>query len=453
MWQYIPIAVLECKNKEGQQPHDLASHELMPTLVPNYLAPISGAHEGVSKLRAIMTQPHMDVNAMDCIGVTALLEAVLCHDMDVVHTLVTEFHSHLHQETNWGLSLTFFAKFLGLKDMEELLLRHGHRPSKLDQDSLERIAQLLQEDPEGRRILIFEPGAGTGMNTRTSSSGSSKSRMSKGTFFKHRMMDGINMTCCKMEMGHMPKVSILTWATELDADLYVPDDADFPAQEFKEGTLLEARFAALNISASSPLRILPRRSFCIYLYTMDTGLYRRTTRAMRTGVDLKPWYPYIWHLNEALDSLEPVSARVYRGVSAKLDLQMYATGKEVMWSAYSSTSTSSSVAIDFFSAKGAGEQGVLFVIEAQTGRDISSCSAYPDEAELLLPRNSQFVVTGISEHNPMQLNDLKAEYSDDEDDETEQQRRQSIYGTNLTPEEASEKPEIVISMRQLTDSH
>ena len=39
------------------------------------------------------------------------------------------------------------------------------------------------------------------------------------------------------------------------------------------------------------------------------------------------------------------------------------------------------------------------------------------------------------------------------DDETEQQRRQSIYGTNLTPEEASEKPEIVISMRQLTDSH
>ena len=59
-------------------------------------------------------------------------------------------------------------------------------------------------------------------------------------------------------------------------------------------------------------------------------------------------------------------------------------------------------------------QGVLFVIEAQTGRDISGCSAYPDEAELLLPRNSQFVVTGISEHNPMQLNDLKAEYSDDE---------------------------------------
>lgn len=96
----------------------------------------------------------------------------------------------------------------------------------------------------------------------------------------------------------------------------------------------------------------------------------------------------MWYLTGALKKLPNFNGRVYRGSNNVLKAAEYKLGREVTWSAFSSTSAAERVALQF-----AGPTGLIFVMDVSCGKDISAFSALPSEQEVLLPPNAVLVVS------------------------------------------------------------
>jgi hypothetical protein len=68
----------------------------------------------------------------------------------------------------------------------------------------------------------------------------------------------------------------------------------------------------------------------------------------------------------------------------------YALGQEVTFDGYQSTSFSPTVAADY-----ASENGIVFEIKASSGLNVSSVSHFDIEQEVIMPRNSRYMVVGV----------------------------------------------------------
>eukprot|EP00727_Mastigamoeba_balamuthi_P007623 m51a1_g3481 putative nad(+)--arginine adp-ribosyltransferase mav (964) ;mRNA; f:772838-777011 len=136
--------------------------------------------------------------------------------------------------------------------------------------------------------------------------------------------------------------------------------------------------------------------FAIALYTYDVGLageqednvYYRLNEALRLRAEA-PWSGFIYFLTRALRKLPSFKGTVFRGnKSPDLVRKEYLTGREIIWSGYTSTSLDLSTARKF-----AGKGGVVFRIATSSGKDVSRLSTLGTENEILLPPNAVLVVS------------------------------------------------------------
>ena len=107
------------------------------------------------------------------------------------------------------------------------------------------------------------------------------------------------------------------------------------------------------------------------------------------------WQPFIYWLEKALNSLEPVPSRtaLYRGIGIPFIMRTFYTGKVVTWPSFTSTSVNHDVATSFLSSG----SGLVFVLRTRQGRAVGHLSEFPWEEEVLLPGNSQFRVERLME--------------------------------------------------------
>jgi hypothetical protein len=97
---------------------------------------------------------------------------------------------------------------------------------------------------------------------------------------------------------------------------------------------------------------------------------------------------YMHFVISALRKLPDYQGFVYRGNnSPEIVKKEYTVGREIFWSAFTSTTTEMSTARSF-----AGKDGVVFKIKIHSGKVISMFSVLGGENEVLLPPNSCFVV-------------------------------------------------------------
>ena len=102
---------------------------------------------------------------------------------------------------------------------------------------------------------------------------------------------------------------------------------------------------------------------------------------------------------------------LYRGVRSEVnvDESHYHKGNTITWPALSSTSPDMK-ATKTFLAKGAKTgkaTGTLFIIEDGWGYDIQPYSLFPDEAEILLEPERQFMVKSVIEAEGLIFINLK----------------------------------------------
>jgi len=128
--------------------------------------------------------------------------------------------------------------------------------------------------------------------------------------------------------------------------------------------------------------------------TREKSVYKELNNAlaMRDSNRLEKWKPYLFYLIRGLSKLPSESCTVYRGLDVQLTqkTERYHVGNTVIWPAFTSTSTSSSILSSFANTKGTWAS--MDIVE---GKDISKLSIYPQESELLLLPNSEFRVEEI----------------------------------------------------------
>eukprot|EP00668_Euglena_longa_P036862 GGOE01047417.1.p1 GENE.GGOE01047417.1~~GGOE01047417.1.p1 ORF type:complete len:2570 (-),score=549.43 GGOE01047417.1:1047-8666(-) len=145
--------------------------------------------------------------------------------------------------------------------------------------------------------------------------------------------------------------------------------------------------------------ISPRDIVAVFVYTYELSskleghdqIYGAMNRAMRLREmdKIEFWRPLIWEIDVALTAFPPYKGKCYRGINCKMDANAYQTGTHICWPSFSSASQNLSVAEVF--AK--GDQGTLFFLSSTGARPISAVSRFPEEAEVLFPSNTVFIIT------------------------------------------------------------
>jgi hypothetical protein len=131
------------------------------------------------------------------------------------------------------------------------------------------------------------------------------------------------------------------------------------------------------------------------MYTQECEFYRTLNACLRDRdrVRIKPFFPYLRLLLEALRQLPPRSCSLYRGV--KLDLSAkFRKGDLPVWWSVTSTSTS----MDVLNSKDfCGQDGprTVFLVKAAHARNIAAFSAFASEAELILLPGAQLEVKSV----------------------------------------------------------
>ncbi|CAF1431697.1 unnamed protein product, partial [Adineta ricciae] len=145
----------------------------------------------------------------------------------------------------------------------------------------------------------------------------------------------------------------------------------------------------------------------IYLYTMtSSGFSSRLNGRLRAmeKEPLKPWFPYLKFFITALNKLPSFKGIVWRGVSKKEDYNLGDIACQTRWD-ITSTTKDLKVSELFF-----GEAGILYVIKAVNGKDISKYSANPDEKEVILMPGTRILL----ETEPFVINNESFIYSFEE---------------------------------------
>eukprot|EP01047_Picozoa_sp_COSAG01_P037753 COSAG01_NODE_3021_length_6710_cov_7.304644_4_plen_521_part_00 len=158
---------------------------------------------------------------------------------------------------------------------------------------------------------------------------------------------------------------------------------------------IDEKLAGLGVGPSHPEY---NHRFTLFLYTMPT-CFKVLNDALRdrSGPRFDAWSPIRWHVDQALSapSVPSVAADLYRGLDVP-NIGAYKTNKRIHWSAFSSATSDPAVAKGF-----AATSGVVLKLKVYNAKDISRFSWFPQERELLLSPNMEFIVTK-ERHKSMQ---------------------------------------------------
>jgi hypothetical protein len=121
-------------------------------------------------------------------------------------------------------------------------------------------------------------------------------------------------------------------------------------------------------------------SAAIYLYSMPSPFFSglNTTLRAENRHALKPWFAYLKLFMTALNKLPSIKKVVWRGVSGNVSSSFANHNTDIWWSV-NSCSMDLNIVQPFV-----GEDGTLFAIEAEHGKDISQFSACTQEQEVIL---------------------------------------------------------------------
>jgi len=139
--------------------------------------------------------------------------------------------------------------------------------------------------------------------------------------------------------------------------------------------------------------------FSIVLYTYDLGYRGQASENFffqlnemlrrRVGEEMRAIMGYLHFILSGLRKLPDFKGIVYCGNNKpEIVAQEYTKGRVIYWSEFTSTTTDVRAAL-----RCAGDKGVVFRMDINSGKAISALSAIGSENEVLLPPNACLVVT------------------------------------------------------------
>jgi hypothetical protein len=171
-------------------------------------------------------------------------------------------------------------------------------------------------------------------------------------------------------------------------------------QVIRAGVQIAENVSKLGLTVDS------EHAAALFAYTEESTpcLYHELNYACRTpganaDAELEKHLDYMHHLSKAHEGLPAFRGTVYRGIDIKFgEKSPYEEDSVITWQQFSSASKNQSVAVKFLNLHSEGlfaadrPSGSMFVIESQTGKEISKFSAFTGEEEVLFKYNTFFKV-------------------------------------------------------------
>lgn len=150
---------------------------------------------------------------------------------------------------------------------------------------------------------------------------------------------------------------------------------------------------AKSLCVKSPDGLSHDESAAIYLYTMESGeqsVYRVLNSVLRANNHsaARPWFLYLKLFGTALRKLPSFSGCVWRAVCGDVAARYKKNGRTRWW-AFTSCSKSLGILKNFIPQD--GNNGTVFMIECNNGRDISKYSSHKHENEIILVSGTSFI--------------------------------------------------------------
>eukprot|EP00927_Polykrikos_kofoidii_P001680 TRINITY_DN10643_c0_g2_i1.p1 TRINITY_DN10643_c0_g2~~TRINITY_DN10643_c0_g2_i1.p1 ORF type:complete len:1646 (-),score=259.23 TRINITY_DN10643_c0_g2_i1:238-5175(-) len=161
--------------------------------------------------------------------------------------------------------------------------------------------------------------------------------------------------------------------------------------------------ATSAVDGKEELHLTMQQAFVLHVFHQDTPILAHVQSALYAGVNLDFWTPFVAAVLDALLSLPPVRAEVFRFESGPFEPELFSTGSVLCWSDFTSAaSTLAALRPERRSTKDTGNaqsdgdsgEGVVFRIRSVSGRVFPA--PWPTKIDgvevVLLPRTSYRVI-------------------------------------------------------------
>ena len=161
--------------------------------------------------------------------------------------------------------------------------------------------------------------------------------------------------------------------------------------EYWSMMLLDAKINLIKIISTCPDDFIlnPNQILAIYLYTSNLDLFKNVNQNLSSISIASPWYGFIGCLYQGLRLLPNYTGECFRAVDKLFDPTIYYLGSEIEWGGFSISNIDWKNSSELIKLK----RGVIFIIKSKTGKNISFCSKYPQEKEIVFLPGTRFEVS------------------------------------------------------------
>lgn len=203
-----------------------------------------------------------------------------------------------------------------------------------------------------------------------------------------KMNDGFssnvkNNVLAVLKSSGLVEYSILGFLDKLKNNKFFPN-----GKESADYIIWDAKINIIRMIASGQTNLDPIHLIVLYLYSSNLTIFQNVNRTLTNWTNAEQWHPFIGCLYQAIEQLPVYKGEVYRGVDTVFDLETYKIGNTIKWSTFSITSKLYTNTSELIKQK----QGIIFIIQSKSGRDISKYSKSPVDSEVIFLPESEFVI-------------------------------------------------------------
>lgn len=300
-------------------------------------------------------------------GSSILSEAMLRNNANMVECLL-KLGADIHKEDDYGVTPDFWAAYLSKAKTE------NPQTMKL----IENVEKLKSNGLQNKMLLSLTPNTSKAIEYKIDS----YNRMSNS--YPDNVNSGIVDTIKKESEK---SITILGFIEKLKNNKVFPEGKDY-----LEYLLWDAKINIIKkIATNTNNNMQPIHLLALYLFSSNDTIFNNTNEGIVKYSHDNVWNPYIYCLYQAV-SLSPVTTNeVYRGVNIPFVHTNYNIGDTLVWNTFTMCSEEWKNVGELLKSK----QGIVFIINSKTGRDVSLYCKNPQNRDVIFLPGSKFVITNF----------------------------------------------------------
>ena len=339
-------------------------------------------------------------------GTTPLAWAILTGKKNLASKLIA-MDSDIFKPDDRGITPYYWIKMMGL-DMELLgldikLLESNHKYELMDiktQMALSKLNIVSNSNPQYKMLLQYKPDMIDPI--LITQPNSLENNLEK-------MLDGFGITISKETLEMIgkknPNSNLISFVDKLKSNKLVQQTQQNQQNQQNQQTqltnqtnggywsmmLLDAKINLIKIISTCPdnFNLNPNQILAIYLYTANLDLFKNVNQNLSSISISSPWYGFIGCLYQGLKLLPDYTGECFRAVDKLFDPTIYSLDSEIEWSGFSVSNVDWKNSSELIKLK----RGMIFIIKSKTGKNISLCSKYPQEKEIVFLPGTRFRVS------------------------------------------------------------